>query len=141
MKKILFFTMLYSSTLFAKPVCEEAKIRIIFDRKPIISDETMCIRRAAGDLIFYVSESCSRGDCEILDREKKPLEIKDYTLSLGSPGFKLCTELGGVPQIFEFASKRTKGKWESTERCLFGSKDFVEISLLTREWKNFINLK
>lgn len=141
MKIFFLLATIYSSTLFAKPTCEEAKIKIIFDKKPIITSEILCLRKTAENMVFYISETCAQGECEVLNREKKILEIKDYTSTVGSPGFKLCTELGGVPQIFEYSTKKDKGKWQSTERCLFGAKDFVEISLLVREWKSFINLK
>jgi hypothetical protein len=61
--------------------------------------------------------------------------IKDYKGNIGSPGFKLCRALDGVPQIFEW--KSGDKKWQSTERCLLGN-EFVEIGLLTKIWKKKI---
>lgn len=140
--KTLFFAMaFYSSFAHAKPGCEKMRIKVIYDKKPIITEEVLCIKKAAGNLIFYISESCVNNGCEILTRDKAPLSIKDYTSRIGSPSFKLCTELGGTPQIFEYTNIKMKEEWRSTERCLFNQKDFVETPLLTHEWKSFINLK
>jgi hypothetical protein len=72
-----------------------------------------------------------------LKKNKSEIKIKDYYNRAGSPGFKLCRELGGVPQIFEF-KKLIKSDWQSVSRCLFSNEDFVEISLLTKEWKSFV---
>ncbi len=129
----LFF--LISFTVSAKN-CEIYDVKIIFDRKDILTKEILCTQKNADNLIFYTSKSCDQNKCEILKRKKTTLRIPDYTANLGSPGFKLCTELGGVPQIFEF--KKKKEIWQSTERCFF-EKDFVEISYLTYQWKSFIN--
>ncbi len=115
--------------------CSDVQVRIIFDRKPVITKETVCSHKTSDNMVFYISKSCVDQKCEILKRRKTDLAIKDYNSNMGSPGFKLCTELGGVPQIFEFS--KDSSLWQSTERCLF-EKDFVEISLLTREWKNNI---
>ncbi|MBC7713891.1 MAG: hypothetical protein H7177_11160 [Rhizobacter sp.] len=136
MKK-LFFTLfiLASGNLYAKP-CNEVQVRIVFEGRPAVTKETLCSIKTPDNMLFYISKSCEDKKCEILKRKKSKFEIKDYTGNLGSPGFKICDELGGIPQIFEFS--RGSDLWQSTERCLFNKNDFVEISLLTREWKSFI---
>lgn len=116
--------------------CNEVQVKIIFDKKPVVTKETLCSEKTPDSMVFYVSKSCVDKKCEILKRKKEDLTIKNYTGNMGSPGFKLCSELGGVPQIFEFAVIGST-LWQSTDRCLF-EKDFVEISLLSREWKSFI---
>ena len=116
--------------------CNDYQVKIIFDRKAVITKEILCSQKSTDNMIFYVSKNCFDKKCEILKRKKIELIIKDYTSNLGSPGFRLCSELGGIPQIFEFTSTLAN-LWQSTERCLF-EKDFVEISLLTKEWKNYI---
>lgn len=127
------------STMLRAEDCFETTTEIIFDRKTEVEKITLCQKKTADHMLFYLSSSCLKDQCEILKRPKKKLIIKNYTGPRGSPGFKLCEELGGLPQIFEFQDPQKK--WQSTERCFFGKNDFVEISLLTREWKSFINSK
>lgn len=134
MKLMAAFLLFMPTVTFANN-CEDVQIRIIFDRKSVITKEVLCSEKTSDNMIFYLSKSCIEKKCEILSRRKTDLVIKDYYKNIGSPGFKLCTALGGVPQIFEFS--KDASWWQSTERCLF-EKDFVEISLLTRQWKGFI---
>lgn len=133
--KVLILFLLSTTTLWAS--CDEVETKIIFDKKAVYKKEVICIQKTSDNMIFYVSKSCLDHQCEILKRKKKKLVLKDYHHNIGSPGFKLCEELGGVPQIFEFAKDKKIGLWQSTERCFFNN-DFVEISLLTREWKSSI---
>lgn len=136
MKKqiLLYFFIIYSSFLHADD-CFLTTTKIIFNRTPELEKATLCEYKTSDKMLFYVSKKCTKGNCEILKREKKPIVIKNYQSVMGSPGFKLCDALFGVPQIFDFLDRQKK--WQSTERCFFG-RDFVEISLLTREWKSFI---
>ncbi|MBC7428385.1 MAG: hypothetical protein H7336_07220 [Bacteriovorax sp.] len=138
MKNFLALFFILSGNLYAKS-CNDVQVRIIFEGKPAIAKETLCSKKTPDNMLFYVSKSCDENKCEILKRKKSELEIKDYYSNIGSPGFKICNELGGIPQIFEFS--QGPNLWQSTERCLFGAKDFVEISLLTREWINFLKKK
>ncbi|MBP9681304.1 MAG: hypothetical protein KBD76_07860 [Bacteriovorax sp.] len=129
----LFF---WSSTLCASD-CTPARIKMINFQKEVITQEVICFLPPASNRNTYiVSESCVEKKCEILKREKKPIIINHYMKNFGSPGFKLCDALGGSPQIFEF--QVNTDKYLSTERCLFGENDFVEIALLSHEWKHLI---
>ena len=127
--------LLFPFTVMAS-TCKDYQVKIIFDRKPVITKETFCSQKSFDNMIFYVSKNCVDNKCEVLKRKKTDLVIKDYTSNMGSPGFKLCSELGGIPQIFEFAPAGSN-LWQSADRCLF-EKDFVEISLLTHQWKTYI---
>jgi len=126
--------LVYSST------CEDMKIKIIYDRKTKINKEKMCRFIESDKTMYFMSESCLFYACDVLKKKKVKLVIPDYYSSIGSPGFKLCRDLGGLPQIYEYQEKQNKN-WESTERCIFNDKDFVEISFLTYEWKNYISTK
>ena len=139
MKSIFLISFLFSFSLFANTDCFETATKIIFDQKTINEKITLCEKHTSDKMLFYISKSCLDDKCEILSRHKKTLIIKKYINNLGSPGFKLCEELGGGPQIFDFQDR--KKNWQSSERCFFGKADFVEISFLTKEWKNFIHLK
>ena len=136
MKMLLIIINLVSFSA-AADVCKKASIRYIFDKKPVYEKAELCQKKTPDNMLFYLSASCANDKCDILKKYKSELVIKDYRSNIGSPGFKLCQELGGVPQIFEF-SFSTDGLWQSAERCLFGKIDFVEISYLTREWKPYI---
>lgn len=135
MKAFILFFIFLSNAKAA--TCENVSVKIVFDKKAIYSDEVFCVKKTSDNMIFYVSKSCENDGCDILKRKKSPIKIPNYQNNIGSPGFKLCEELGGVPQIFEFTKDKKQALWQSTERCLF-NKDFVEISLLSREWKGFI---
>ena len=129
--------LLFSFNLHAE--CFQVETKIIFDSKPVLAKETLCSLVDSDKMLFYVSKTCSSQQCDILKRTPAPLKINGYYQNLGSPGFKLCEALGGVPQIYEF---KKKGKdWESTDRCMFGKSDFVEISFLSLRWKKFISTK
>lgn len=139
MKKPMIFFLLSFSFFASAEECQKARVRYIFDRKYVYEAVELCREKSPDNVIFYFSSSCVKRQCEILKREKKEIKVKARYSNTGSPGFKLCQELAGVPQIFEFQLKDSPNQtWQSSERCLFGEKDFVEISLLTREWKPFI---
>jgi hypothetical protein len=140
MKKIFFLCVLFVFILAEVHACEEFEIKIIYDKKAEYSKEILCTKKTADNMIFYLSKGCVDDACDVLKRKKNTLVIKNYNSQIGSPGFKICAELGGIPQIFEF-KKSHSTKWESTERCLFEKNEFVEISLLTREWKKHLRKK
>lgn len=137
MKKIFFLYSVFICILTEVNACEEVEIKIIYDKKEEFSKEILCSKKTADNMIFYLSKGCVDDACDVLKRKKNTLVIKNYNSQIGSPGFKICEALGGIPQIFEF-KKSHSTKWESTERCLFEKNEFVEISLLSREWKKFI---
>lgn len=134
----LYLTMLFIPFTVQAKDCEEYNVRVVFDKKNILTKENLCLKKTSDNLIFYISKSCDLDKCEILKRKKRLLKIPNYLGNIGSPGFKLCLELGGIPQIFEYQKKNLSSPWQSAERCFFEN-DFVEISLLTSEWKHFIN--
>lgn len=135
MKLIMLF--IFFNTLVANAEdCVLAKTKIIYEGKSQIENEVLCTKRTNEKMLFYVSKSCAEDRCDILTMPKHKLEIKNYKSLTGSPGFKLCEALSGTPQIFEF--NITNKNWQVSERCFFNQKDFVEISLLTAEWKKHI---
>jgi hypothetical protein len=139
MKNCFYFFIIFIYSIFSTlqaSDCAQMKIRIIYNKKAVLSNEVLCKIKTKDQMLFYLSKSCLEDKCEILSRKKAPISIKDYYRNIGSPGFKLCNKLGGIPQIFEFSSG--KNIWQSTERCLFGSSDFVEISLLSEVWNKFV---
>lgn len=136
MKIIIPLVIFFTTTLHAE--CFKVETKIIFDSKPVLTKETICTIVDADKMLFYVSKSCEDNSCDILKKAPKKIVIKNYYQNLGSPGFKLCEALGGVPQIYEFKKSKAKQS-ESTDRCLFGKQDFVEISYLSQKWKSFIS--
>jgi len=138
MKTLLMALILTASSKGMAQECQDYQTKIIFDQKTVIEKEVLCKKKTADNTVYYVSKSCAKETCDILVKKKSAIKIKNYTGNMGSPGFKLCFAMGGVPQIFEFQALKNPSEWESSERCFFG-KDFVEISLLMREWKGFVN--
>lgn len=121
--------------------CNDYKIKIVYNKKDQLSKEKMCTFIDEDKTLYYMSESCLFYGCSVLKKKKENLVIPDYHSKIGSPGFKLCLELGGLPQILEFSLPSDNGHWQSTERCLLNEKDFIEISFLTKEWKNLVKIK
>lgn len=134
MKMIILF--LWINSLFAKD-CFETTTKIIYMKKIEVEKTTLCKKTTTDKMLFYISPSCQNDQCEILKRTKKKIVIPSYMKNTGSPGFKLCHALGGIPQSFDFQDE--KKLWNSTERCIFNRDDFIEISLLTHDWKKFIH--
>ncbi|MBC7539795.1 MAG: hypothetical protein H7281_13320, partial [Bacteriovorax sp.] len=136
---ILILNLFVFTTLLNAHECFQTTTKIIFNGAAESEKTILCKKKTSDGMLFYVSKTCLNDQCEILKRSPKKVVIKNYYANIGSPGFKLCMELGGTPQIFDFQDE--KDKWKNTERCFFGKNDFVEISFLTREWKSFIESK
>lgn len=119
------------------PNCQKIKTQVIFKGQKEINIEEICFINKAG-ITFLVSKSCENAQCDLLKKKIKNIIIPENNSSIGSPGFKLCYELGGVPQIFEFTQSHLKS--ESTDRCFYGKSDFVEISLLLDIWRGKVVL-
>lgn len=140
MKNIFSFFLFLSLSLSvgATDKCFESKSGYILKQKEISTKENICSIEFQ-DKIFYVSKKCfdqkklipcSHGFQEPL----KEMEIKGLLGEFGSPGFKICYELKGEPQIFTFKSP-VSNEIEETDRCLFKNGEWLEIPLLVERYK------
>ena len=106
-------------------VCENIDISYIYDRKEIHEKIEFCTIEEKG-LSYLVSKSCLKKNCGLLKADKEKISQLKLITQIGSPGFHLCRELGGLGQIFKLKKMQ---KTLETQRCLIGQ-DFVELSLL-----------
>ena len=78
-----------------------------------------------------ISHSCASKKCDALKIEK-PIDENSLFSEVGKPGFKLCRELKGSPQIVEFNVGR---RWFKLDRCLFESDmSFVDTGTLLEHY-------
>jgi hypothetical protein len=117
--------------------CFNSKSTIIFNHEKKSEDFKICIY-SHEKINYLVSESCLDLKCSLLNQKIEGIEIPDRKFNIGSPGFKLCYVLGGVPQIFDYINLSQKN--ETTDRCLFGKNDFVENSLLIDLWRGVVKI-
>ena len=136
MKCMLLIFIFPFSVLLAEN-CTINSIQYIFDGKKIMKQESICFVKGVDDMIYITSNSCKQNFCKDYFGAPHSLKVSNLRSPVGSRGFKLCSVLGGTPQIFEYKFGKDS-KWASTERCLINEKDFVEISYLTQTWKSFI---
>ena len=104
----------------------------IYNKKEVIEKQTMC-QVINGHYTYFTSPDCKEKKCKLFSSTKESFKDFKAFSQIGSPGFRLCRQLGGVGQIITV----TKGKNKiETERCLDG-KSFVEISFLIEHYKKF----
>ncbi|WP_127717392.1 hypothetical protein [Halobacteriovorax sp. HLS] len=120
----------------AKETCSAGKIKFINNQKEKIEKLTFCTDSDKyGEFIY--SKDCQGLSCNFLkDPYKRPANLSKYAKSVGSPGFKLCRELKGSPQIIQY--QVNSDEWKQDSRCFFGKSSFVSINVLMTIWKDFI---
>lgn len=104
------------------------KIKFIFKNETKIEAASYCF---SADHSYFLSSDCRQKPCAALGKGLKKIPDSALTGKLGSPGFKLCRQAGGDPQLLEY----TDGEhWWPADRCLFprdGS--FVDTGILVRK--------
>lgn len=134
--KSILITILLSSIGFAKESCTKGSIRYIHNKKIKKENIVFCIDQDKRDKFIY-SKNCKGLMCDqVKEPWRKGIDLGKYPSSVGSPGFKVCRELGGSPQIIEF--QINDGEWNQSSRCMFNNKTFVSNNLLIKLWKPYI---
>ena len=141
MKGFFYFLVLisfFSLSSLASEKCFESKSGYILKQKEITQKEYVCSVEFQ-EKIFYVSKKCfdqkkSLPCAHGFQEPIKVMEIKGLLGEFGSPGFKICYELKGEPQIFTFKSA-ISNEVEETNRCLFKNGEWLEIPLLVERYK------
>lgn len=109
-------------------VCSTGEIRYKYFGELKLEKAQYCYNDSKTEL---QSQSCFEGKCQLIEDFKvKTREVDYYSLGsqYGTPGFKLCKIIGGLPQVVEF---RVSGEWFALDRCLQGSdKSFIDTGLL-----------
>jgi hypothetical protein len=134
--KLLMTLFFLSTTISAKEVCSTGKIKYTYKQKEKIEVVDMCEDiNGLGEFVY--SPDCKGLECKVLkDPFKRPVNLKKYSSSIGSPGFKVCRELKGSPQIIKYQFKSKA--WKQDSRCIFNKKSFVSNAILMKIWKDYI---
>ena len=116
--------------------CGKGVIKFTYKNQEKQIDEVFCYDEDRFDQYIY-SKDCSSLACkELVNPAARPISLRSYPSTVGSPGFKICRELGGSPQIIEFQFKSTD--WHQSSRCIFSNNTFVSNNLLIKLWKPYI---
>lgn len=107
-------------------------VTYIYDKKGRRENVEIC-QLKKGEIAYISSRLCAEKKCDLFkEADRIYKDFHPYTI-VGSPGFSLCRQMGGLGQIV----KLTKGaNTLETERCLSG-KEFIEISYLIDEYKSY----
>lgn len=92
--------------------CISGQIRVQSFGEVKVTRENYCYDQ---ELVNFVSESCRHRKCEAF-RGAYRYYAQDFLGPFGTPGFKLCRELGGSPEIVDFFAK---GAFQRSDRCVF----------------------
>ena len=132
----LTIALLLTFSTFAGEICSSGKIKYTFKQKEKIESVQLCESSDKyGEMIY--SKNCKGLKCKILKEPfKRPVNLKKYAQAIGSPGFKVCRELKGSPQIIKY--QINKSEWKQDSRCIFNKSTFVSINVLMEIWKDFI---
>ena len=129
--------LIISSIALAEESCKKGKIKYTYKKELKEIEMQYCTDEDSRDKFIY-SKNCKGLSCEqVKDPAKRPINLGKYPSAVGSPGFKVCRELGGSPQIIEY---KINGKdyWEQSSRCIFNEETFVSNNLLIKLWKPYL---
>jgi len=103
--------------------CTAGVISKFYFGQNLIEKSTYCFNNNKN--ILY-SRNCLDQNCKAF-KSKKRFQLKDLYSEYGSPGFKLCHEIGGLPEIISFDVNKESYK---LDRCLFPDKSYVDTGSL-----------
>ena len=115
--------------------CEKGQIRSVTAGKAEVTDVTFCYDKATKSQLF--SPNCRSKKCVAFEYPEG-LRFKDFVGPTGSPGFKVCRKVGGVPRIVEFS---VSGKWYKLDQCNFQDGSFVNSDYLAHYYFHLKNLE
>lgn len=115
-----------SLSAFAQPTlkCEKGVLRETTDGKTTEVKASYCFNE---DKTVLTSASCKKLDCAVAFNRKKNLDLSKVQNETSNPGFNICRELEGKPQIVEF---KVGSDWHRLDRCTFKDGSFVSTSEL-----------
>lgn len=133
---ILFSILFTNLNAFSKERCGLGVIKFTYKTKVKIEKEVFCYDEDKNNKFIY-SRNCKSLKCkELATPAARPIDLSVYPHSIGSPGFKVCRELGGSPQIIEF--KFNSSGWHQSSRCIFSNDTYISNDLLIKLWKPYI---
>lgn len=117
------FFILNTPVQAANYTCVKGKISQTEFGKEKITPLEYCFNKDKTEL---VSKSCLKKKCQAYKDHRK-FDINQFHSAYGKPGFKLCRELKGQPELLEFY---VDNKPYKLDRCTFNDEDFVDTGLL-----------
>lgn len=132
----LLLLMLPLSALGAEPLfptelnCQPSgKIKYVYGGKEESETATYCF---SPDFSYFLSANCREGGCLALEKKLGQIAERRLQGPLGNPGFRLCREAGGDPQLLEYYDG---SKWRSNDRCFFlADRSYVDTGILVKKW-------
>ena len=130
---LLFIQSSFIQSSFAKPIkCKNTQFKYIYK-----NETQLLILRTCKVKDFYLSESCYKKGCKI---KKRILKAEKPKFSpVGSPHFRVCHKVGGIPILGEIQNLWSKNKgYESIALCFNRNKtDFVDGGyIIYRKFRN-----
>ena len=114
-----------------KSGCIEGKIKYLDGTKEILLKEKYCYDSYLRSISSF--KKCPDNKvCTINLPGPFLIKHSDIQSEKGSPGFKICQKLNGIPQFIEFWDKQS---WVKSSRCIFNDGSFVDIASLSLKVK------
>ena len=120
MNKTFLLLVLALPNLLMAMTCHKGKLRFYSNQKITEEPSQYCTNSDATELI---SEKCYLQKC--YQKISKVQVVGKYIP--GNPGFYICEEIGGRPQIVEFL---VKDRWFELDRCLLKDGLYLDTGLL-----------
>ncbi|WP_413294786.1 hypothetical protein ACLSU7_06705 [Bdellovibrio sp. HCB185ZH] len=118
------FAMAFTLSFAQTPLtCEQGQLRETTDGKTTEIKAFYCYNE---DKTILTSKSCQKLDCKTAFKAKF-IDKSKVTNTTSNPGFNICRELKGTPQIVEFKAGQD---WHRLDRCTFKDGSFVSTSEL-----------
>lgn len=114
-------------------VCKEFQTRYLSNKKFVEQRETLCIDKKKN---IVASKDCVKADpsCSLIKRvQNSTIDNKSLLSEVGSPAFKLCHFIDGLPQDMEYLAGK---EWVSASRCIDPkTTSFINLDRLMTEVK------
>lgn len=120
---LLIFTFLSVSHADEKWFCQTGKIKTTTFGKAVIINSDYCYN---SNKTALMSKTCQKNACLATQTHKK-FSAHELLSTSGKPGFKLCRELGGDPEIITFTANDGEFK---LDRCIFKDNSFIDTDTL-----------
>ncbi|MBC7540482.1 MAG: hypothetical protein H7281_16780 [Bacteriovorax sp.] len=130
---IFIFLVLLTQIVFAaeKSGCIDGKIKYLDKIKEIVLQDRYCYDSLLRS-ISSVKKCAENKECTINLPGPFLLKHKDVQVKSGSPGFRVCDLLNGIPQFIEYWDGEF---WIKSSRCIFNDGSYMDIAALTLKVK------
>jgi hypothetical protein len=132
---LLFICFISTSVISAELEIEQCisngKMKYILNKKEIIIYENFCFNN---DRNILISKNCYHNQACIALKFRNIANQNLFNKGIGTPGFNLCYQLNGIPQILDFNDGKN---WFHLDRCQFKQDgSFIDTGSLINIWSN-----